>query len=1087
MNPRLPICHPASRFGRVAYALWLLLLLGWLGAPAARAQLTSQTTATVYTDWPDYLPGDIVVIEGDGWQAGEAVTLVIDHSTISHGNTVLSATADANGRIRNDQFVIQPIHFGEFFTLDATGQTSGLTASTTFTDGVAITWNGAAANATLCAGSAGTFASNLDPGTGGGGSYVWKRGTTTVATTASLSLSNMTAADAGTYTLEYTKNGSAYTSNAITLTVTPRPTAAITSASTSICAGGTATVGGTVTATGAWTLILSNGGTATGNGNGSFSVSVAPAATATYTITSLAAGCNAVTAGLTGTTSVTVNALPAVSIAGTPTFCAGGSTTLTASATPGSGTISSYQWYRNGVAISNGNSPIGRQPTYDASTAGSYTVAVTNSNTCAATSAAVAVSGTALPATPTISAGGATTFCQGGSVGLSSSAAAGYQWYRDGTAIPNATAQSYTAGSTGSYTVQVTNSGGCPATSAATAVVADAPPTTASAGPAQSVPGTTTTLASNAPSVGTGTWSIISGSGGVVAAPASPTSAFSGTAGTSYTLRWTIANGTCSSASDVVINFVQRPTTLSVSPATATYGTTATLSATLTLTSGGAGIGGKTIAFILNGAAVGTATTDATGLATLTGVSLSGFNVSATPYAVAAGFAAEPSYAGSTGTSGLTVGKASQTIGLAANPPTSLAFGTSFGLVAMASSGLAVTYASDPPLSNTNGDYTTTSGTGTGTVRVSQGGNGNYEPAPTLTFSVAAAKADATVNVTGYSGLYDGQAHGATGTATGVGGASLSSQLALGASYTNYPGGTASWSFAGGDNYNSTSGSATIAIGQAPLTIKANDQTKTYGQVLTFGGTEFAAAGQVAGEVAGLATLSSAGAGNLAVAGTYAIVPSAVQDNGAFKAPNYAITYQPGTLTVGSATPSLSLAVGGPYTYTGSGQPATATLTGVNNDVLTATLTYHTSAGALVIVPVEADTYSVTASFAGNANYSAVPDATGSLVINPAPATLTLTTADLTQTYSGSGKTVGATATPGAAGVQVVYSQSGTGVAAPTAAGTYTVTATLTNPNYQLVNAQGQPIASVTGTLTIGKAPVVVTLDAASLSATYNG
>ena len=81
-------------------------------------------------------------------------------------------------------------------------------------------------------------------------------------------------------------------------------------------------------------------------------------------------------------------------------------------------------------------------------------------------------------------------------------------------------------------------------------------PTTANAGADQlNVAGTSTTLAANTPTNGTGTWSIISGTGGTVTTPGSPTSGFTGTAGTSYTLRWTITNACGSSFDDVVISF----------------------------------------------------------------------------------------------------------------------------------------------------------------------------------------------------------------------------------------------------------------------------------------------------------------------------------------------------------------------------------------------------------------------------------------------------------------------------------------------------------------------------------------------------
>ena len=84
----------------------------------------AQLLPTVYTDKSDYQPGEVVIIEGDGWGAGEQVKLEVDHSTITHGNTVLYATADVNGHIRNDQFIIQSFHLGESFILTATGRSN---------------------------------------------------------------------------------------------------------------------------------------------------------------------------------------------------------------------------------------------------------------------------------------------------------------------------------------------------------------------------------------------------------------------------------------------------------------------------------------------------------------------------------------------------------------------------------------------------------------------------------------------------------------------------------------------------------------------------------------------------------------------------------------------------------------------------------------------------------------------------------------------------------------------------------------------------------------------------------------------------
>lgn len=77
---------------------------------------------------------------------------------------------------------------------------------------------------------------------------------------------------------------------------------------------------------------------------------------------------------------------------------------------------------------------------------------------------------------------------------------------------------------------------------------------------------------------------------------------------------------------------------------------------------------------------------------------------------------------------------------------------------------------------------------------------------------VTVNKANATINVQGYNGMYDGNAHGAAGTATGVNGEDLSSLLNLGDTFTNVPGGTAHWTFAGNNNYNSANGSVDIGI-----------------------------------------------------------------------------------------------------------------------------------------------------------------------------------------------------------------------------------------------------------------------------------
>ncbi|HEY8870310.1 MAG TPA: PxKF domain-containing protein [Candidatus Limnocylindrales bacterium] len=84
-----------------------------------------------------------------------------------------------------------------------------------------------------------------------------------------------------------------------------------------------------------------------------------------------------------------------------------------------------------------------------------------------------------------------------------------------------------------------------------------------------------------------------------------------------------------------------------------------------------------------------------------------------------------------------------------------------------------------------------------------------------------------------------------------------------------------------------------------PITITANDQTKTLGATFTFAGTEFliTSGALVSGESISSVTLTSAGAAPGAAIGSYPIVPSAAVF-GVGSAGNYAITYASGTLKV---------------------------------------------------------------------------------------------------------------------------------------------------------------------------------------------
>ena len=71
--------------------------------------------------------------------------------------------------------------------------------------------------------------------------------------------------------------------------------------------------------------------------------------------------------------------------------------------------------------------------------------------------------------------------------------------------------------------------------------------------------GTSTTLSAAQPSVGTGVWSVVNGSGGSLGNPSSATSSFTGTANTTYELCWTVSNACNSSTDTVMISFCTPP------------------------------------------------------------------------------------------------------------------------------------------------------------------------------------------------------------------------------------------------------------------------------------------------------------------------------------------------------------------------------------------------------------------------------------------------------------------------------------------------------------------------------------------------
>ncbi len=164
------------------------------------------------------------------------------------------------------------------------------------------------------------------------------------------------------------------------------------------------------------------------------------------------------------------------------------------------------------------------------------------------------------------------------------------------------------AGNTYTLRWTITNAP-CPASFDEVDITFNQNPTVAAAGADQTGAGTcgttSTTLAANTPTVGTGTWTIVAGVGGTIVTPGSPTSVFNGVAGNTYTLRWTITNSPCPASFDEVdITFNQNPTVAAAGADQTGAGTCGTTSTTLAANTPTVGTGTWTIVAGVGGTVV---------------------------------------------------------------------------------------------------------------------------------------------------------------------------------------------------------------------------------------------------------------------------------------------------------------------------------------------------------------------------------------------------------------------------------------------------------------------------------------------------
>ena len=230
---------------------------------------------------------------------------------------------------------------------------------------------------------------------------------------------------------------------------------------------------------------------------------------------------------------------------------------------------------------------------------------------------------------------------------------------------------------------------------------------------------------------------------------------------------------------------------------------------------------------------------------------------------------------------------------------------------------------------------------------------GNYNDTAG-TVAIVINKANATVNVEGFAGVYDSQAHGATGTATGVNGEALGG-LDLGASFTNVPGGTAAWTFTDvTGNYNDTAGTVAIVINKANATVNVEGFAGVYdSQAHGATGTATGVNGEALGGLDFGTSFTNVPGGTAAWTFTDATG-------------NYNDTAGNVAIVIDKAVPTV-VAAGGVFTYNGQAHTGTCTVVGIGYDDLgTVTPAYSPGSGA----PTNAGDYTVGCTYPGSANYT---------------------------------------------------------------------------------------------------------------------
>jgi len=322
-------------------------------------------------------------------------------------------------------------------------------------------------------------------------SYQWYKDGTAIsgATSSTYTVGAVDALDAGTYQAKVTNSAGSTMSDQATLVVVSLITFTTQPASKSAAVGASVTFSAKASGLPAPTYQWRKNGTNISGATGSsYTISsVTSSSAGTYTVVASNLLGSATSAGAVLT--VTSSSTPSTSTSA-PTFTTqptsksvtpGTSVTFSAAAT--GSPAPTYQWRKNGVAISGAKSKTYTIASANEGSEGVYTVVATNSAGSKTSNGATLTVGfatsapvfTTQPVSKTASVGSSVSFTSA----ATGSPAPTYQWRKDGVAISGATSASYTiksvsTGSAGVYTVIISNTAGTKTSSWATLTVSTA-------------------------------------------------------------------------------------------------------------------------------------------------------------------------------------------------------------------------------------------------------------------------------------------------------------------------------------------------------------------------------------------------------------------------------------------------------------------------------------------------------------------------------------------------------------------------------------------------------------------------------------